>query len=253
MINMRDYFQYCLNQVDDTPLYIFDGDFGKRCPEMLHDFEKLDEYFPHDLMHLLDGTRPPHRWLLMGARGSGTDVHRDPPGTSAWNALFSGSKVWAVLHPSLLPSDVLADIATDDEPTLCWFVRALPLIVERHPTKVFVFIQYPGSVLLLPPGWWHAVWNIEDVIGVTENRVTWPTFLHHWEGMFESVQDAAPPGTFLAEHAHRVVQLVADYFGLLGAADSLQWLRLLEVYARGRGLYLPSGLSLCVRLLYETE
>ena len=45
--------------------------------------------------------RPPYRWMMSGPLGTGTDVHRDPQGTGAWNALFAGAKLWAVMDMEL--------------------------------------------------------------------------------------------------------------------------------------------------------
>lgn len=143
-VRVAEYMEYSLAHCDDTPLYVFDDEFGERYPQMLAEYDSsaLRSYFPDDLMALLatqpepepewkqcqghdddDNSsretntgeeqptrqqaaiptesarslhqcRPPHRWLLIGPRGSGTDVHRDPCATAAWNALLSGVRGW---------------------------------------------------------------------------------------------------------------------------------------------------------------
>ena len=112
---LRDYLSYTLSHDDDTPLYIFDASFGEARPCFLHDYSS-PTLFDEDLMALStdddasiddNETRPPFRWFLLGARGSGTDIHRDPPNTAAWNALLSGRKRWALFPPHLTPEEVV--------------------------------------------------------------------------------------------------------------------------------------------------
>jgi len=90
-ITIKAMLEYGLAQYDDTPLYIFDHKWNNgMSTAMLGDYnQQIKNYFPDNLMQYMED-RPPHRWLLVGPKGSGTDVHRDPAGTVAWNLLISG-------------------------------------------------------------------------------------------------------------------------------------------------------------------
>ena len=64
-----DYFAaYARQQRDDSPLYIFDADFGdegKPTQPLLNEFA-VPEYFREDLFQYVgEDRRPPYRWLLL--------------------------------------------------------------------------------------------------------------------------------------------------------------------------------------------
>jgi hypothetical protein len=99
-----DYMKY---NKDDSPLYIFDGNFDEDgvSKSLLHNY-KVPSYFTDDLFSLVgEDRRPPYRWVLLGPERSGSSVHIDPLATSAWNTVLVGRKRW-VLFPPETPKSV---------------------------------------------------------------------------------------------------------------------------------------------------
>lgn len=206
-IRISDYLEYCCSCQDDaTPLYIF----SQNVPEnMVCEYTCLKEIFKEDLLGVLGEDRPPFRWVLFGARHTGADVHKDPPHTSAWNALLCGRKWWALVHPSV---PVVNDMEGEDLPTHMWFLLSLPSLVKEYPGKVFVGEALPGSVLYIPANWWHATWNVgfPCSVCVTQNFVTEKQLLSalvdikHNKGQVEYVD-------------------LEDAFGLRSTEQSVTW------------------------------
>jgi histone arginine demethylase JMJD6 len=153
-MKLKYFLRYMATQRDDSPLYIFDSmynDNAKSCA-LLRDY-CVPAYFREDLLSLVGAhRRPPWRWFLVGPVRSGTGVHVDPLGTSAWNTLLYGRKRWVLVPPpgadtgsgagaagpwslTLLKGKALRKAGEDDEP-IDWFNTLWPRVLAANPALV---------------------------------------------------------------------------------------------------------------------
>eukprot|EP00798_Chlamydomonas_sp_ICE-L_P012076 gene12076-15187_t len=177
LMKLADYVDYM--QHDEEPLYIFDGDYGQRSAacKLLNDYT-VPHVFNEDLFQWMGDSRPSFRWVVAGPARSGASWHVDPSLTSAWNALVSGKKRWALYPPLDLPPGIRV------YPTIPTPYRPLDFIqhpdysyFQVYPTiptpyRPLEFIQHPGEVVFVPGGWWHCVLNLEASVAVTHNFVS---------------------------------------------------------------------------------
>ncbi|KAI8826462.1 hypothetical protein BJ741DRAFT_571205 [Chytriomyces cf. hyalinus JEL632] len=215
------FMHYCLSggaARDDSPLYIFDPNFGDRkrsntaptplsptdtfppskptC-EMLLDY-KIPRYFRDDLFQYTGSRRPPHRWVVIGPERSGTGIHVDPLGTSAWNTLVFGHKRWA-LFPPTVPKHLVTMRGMPDHEAATWFVMVYPRLHDSSTIDasgktlaerlgIIDIIQRPGETVFVPGGWHHLVINLDFTVGVTQNFCSVP----NWENVWLKTRNSRP-------------------------------------------------------------
>ena len=189
------FIQYLQNNKDDSPLYIFDATFDedKYAKRLLEDYT-VPDYFSEDLFGLIgEKKRPPYRWFLVGPCRSGTTVHIDPLGTSAWNTLLFGVKRW-VLFPPHVPKSVVKGrkliLPREDDEAIHYFTTILPRIKRKAAAcagkgdyanfECYEFTQHPGETVFVPHGWWHAVMNVTHTVGITQNFCSKQNFDEVW-------------------------------------------------------------------------
>ncbi|KOS18820.1 F-box protein [Escovopsis weberi] len=171
------YCDYMNTSRDESPLYLFDRKFAEkmsievgRGPDASY---WRPECFGPDLFEVLGGERPAHRWLIIGPERSGSTFHKDPNGTSAWNAVVQGSKYWIMFPPEAeVPGVYVSQDSSEVTSPLSiaeWLLtfhgeaRRLPSCVEG--------VCAAGEMLHVPSGWWHLVVNLESGIALTQNFV----------------------------------------------------------------------------------
>lgn len=199
-ISLENFLCYTLQSHDDSPLYIFDDPLfdSRSLYQYFTNQYTVPPYFSEDYFQLVgEKRRPPYRWFLVGPERSGTTVHIDPLGTSAWNTVLYGLKLWAIFPPhvpkKIVKGKKFVQKNEDDEP-IDYFLNILPRIqrealYERKsytPHKYYdsfecyVFIQYPTETVFIPSGWWHAVLNLTHTVAVTQNFCSSYNFDRVW-------------------------------------------------------------------------
>eukprot|EP00049_Salpingoeca_infusionum_P006253 m.103978 g.103978 ORF g.103978 m.103978 type:complete len:418 (+) comp13248_c0_seq9:455-1708(+) len=182
-LKLKHYHHYMQNNNDDSPMYIFDSALEKDDKRGLRHDYRVPKYFRDDPMEYCpDSRRPPHKWLVIGPKRSGTGIHIDPLATNAWNAIISGRKRWVVFPPSV-PKEALEPKRGEcDHEAASWFDKVYPRVTgsEWPHAKHIEFIQEAGEIVFMPGGWHHVVINITDSIAVTQNFCTVTTFPVIW-------------------------------------------------------------------------
>ncbi|KAG0349176.1 hypothetical protein BG004_001232 [Podila humilis] len=175
-MTMANYFKYSKGTKDESPLYLFDKNFGERCQGIMEDME-VPVYFREDFFGMMGENRPDYRWLIVGPARSGSTFHKDPNATSAWNAVITGSKKWIMFPPHILPPGVFTNEdeseVTSPVSLMEWFSNfyASTQFPEDPADRPLEGICREGEIMFVPRGWWHAVVNLEDCIAVTQNYV----------------------------------------------------------------------------------
>ncbi|KAL9933644.1 hypothetical protein V8E36_007302 [Tilletia maclaganii] len=217
---------------DESSSYLFDAAFPSTDPIASQAWR-----IPHLLAHSPSGSstevdlfsllgshaRPDYRWIIAGPERSGSSWHLDPNGTSAWNTVLSGSKLWLMLPPRCPPPGVYV---SDDEGEVTspsslaeWVSLFARATYEVHGSgkggdgRLLVGVCKAGETCYVPSGWWHAVLNLEECVALTQNFVSpteLPYVLHFFKHKPDQISGFKRPRATDDEHGAAVEDADAD-------------------------------------------
>ncbi|KAG8624862.1 hypothetical protein KVT40_006613 [Elsinoe batatas] len=194
---LATYISYLRANSDESPLYLFDRAFATKMslsiPDStvshLYDLPQPPpdlppaSYWPpacfgsdQDLFSVLGPHRPDHRWLIIGPARSGSTFHKDPNGTSAWNAVLKGRKYW-IMFPSSssLPPPPGVFVSEDQSEVTSPLSIAEWLLTFHAEARATPGCKEgicgEGELLYVPAGWYHLVLNLDESIALTQNFV----------------------------------------------------------------------------------
>ncbi|WP_148193917.1 cupin-like domain-containing protein [Pseudomonas syringae] len=148
-------------QSDRTPLYLRSLKIVNLDSALLDDVPRLP-HFSFDLFQSAKSTRDFLKEIFIGAAGSGTPLHVDLWLSHSWMLLVTGVKEWIIVSPS-----VSKQFDLEKKTRLKAFNENITASLEG--VEYYRFLQYPGEIVYVPSGWWHAVTNVKDSIGVSFN------------------------------------------------------------------------------------
>mmetsp|Transcript_18357 Transcript_18357/g.45059 ORF Transcript_18357/g.45059 Transcript_18357/m.45059 type:complete len:304 (+) Transcript_18357:480-1391(+) len=155
-------------------MYVKDWHFPREYPE--YNAYNVPEHFRDDWMnrYATETGSDDFRFLYIGPEGTWTPLHRDVYCSYSWSANVVGYKLWILFPPSATSHLVdktgncvynISDTKTAKEKR---FQESFSHFKEAIAQRRMV-LQPPDSVIFVPSGWYHQVYNITDVISINHN------------------------------------------------------------------------------------
>ncbi len=152
------------------PMFVFVTDLMSKEFYVFHDSFK-DKRFFRILNNILPAINTERQMRIsrvyIGKEGTGSHIHNH---TVAVNYLINGQKVW-IIFPNTRRNMIFLkrhnfEYGCIKEEPLKWYTRHRDFLLNNleDPKEIF---QTTGDVIVIPDGYYHGVYNLSEVCGVT--------------------------------------------------------------------------------------
>ncbi|XP_077862532.1 uncharacterized protein LOC144344480 [Saccoglossus kowalevskii] len=155
--------------------YLEDELFIPQRPELMKDIGKV-VYLEEDYFQLFpQEVRPWNAMLLWGTEYSRSSLHIDPYNWTGTNAVLKGTKRWKLYPPG---QDDFLYVFKDQRsgfPLDCYKYNSpidthdvnLKMYPKFKKAKAMEFDQHAGELLMIPSGWFHQAYNMEETMAIS--------------------------------------------------------------------------------------
>ena len=134
--------------------------------------------------------RPSQTCLILGGRGSRSDLHADPLSWTGWNSLLEGSKAWRFYGEASFQKNVRPFGIKSEHVELCSIGASFVSPVDTYATgtdferpfsltadfarfpemskapQPLEYVQKAGETLIFPGHWWHQTYHLGATVGL---------------------------------------------------------------------------------------
>lgn len=152
-------------------------------------------YLKEDFFQLFPvEVKPWNAMLLWGTPYSRSYLHIDPYNWTGTNAVFSGKKLWKLYPPGQDEYLYVIPNRKSEFPLNCFkynsAVDAFNPDLKTYPrfakARAISFVQKPGELLIIPPGWFHQAFNEVETIAVSSQIMNSQNFHIILEEIFKA-------------------------------------------------------------------
>ncbi|XP_077862533.1 uncharacterized protein LOC144344481 [Saccoglossus kowalevskii] len=155
--------------------YLDDELFIPHRPKLMQDIEHVI-YLEEDYFQLFPAeVKPWSAMLLWGTPYSRSTLHIDPYNWTGTNAVLKGTKRWKLYPPGQDDFLYVFKNRRSGFPLDCYKynspIDTHDVNLKRYPNfkkaKAMEFDQHAGELLMIPSGWFHQAYNVEETMAIS--------------------------------------------------------------------------------------